>query len=100
MSLISSERGKAVKFEMSANKCQLVVNNPDAGNASMDVACNYSSHTMEVSVNAKYLISAIKDASLSCDEVTVHLENAGSPMLMTSNGEGWCAVVMPLLTYR
>ncbi len=96
VSLISSERGKAVKFEMSADKCRLIVNNPEAGSATMDVDCSYDSDPMEVGFNAKYLISAIKDASLSCDMVDIHLEDAGSPMLMTSNREGWSAVVMPM----
>jgi DNA polymerase-3 subunit beta len=96
VSLISSERGRAVKFEMSAGACRLTVNNPEAGSATMEVACEYYSDPMEVGFNATYLISAIKDASLSCDTVTVHLEDASSPMLMTSNREGWTAVVMPM----
>lgn len=96
VSLISSERGRAVKFEMSAGKCRLIVNNPEAGNATMEVDCDYSGDPMEVGFNARYLISAIKDASLSCETVTIDLEDSGSPIVMTSNREGWTAVVMPM----
>lgn len=96
VSLISSERGKAVKFEMSEGNCRLVVNNPESGSATMDVACHYSSDPMEVGFNAKYLISALKDASASCDTVTLHMEDSGSPMLITSDREGWSACIMPM----
>lgn len=96
VSLISSERGKAVKFEMSGGNCRLIVNNPDSGSATMDVACQYSSDPMEVGFNSKYLISALKDASASCDTVTLHMEDSGSPMLITSDREGWSATIMPM----
>lgn len=96
VSLISSERGRAVKFEMADGNCRLVVNNPDSGSATMDVACDYSGDPMEVGFNAKYLISAIKDASVSCDNVAMHLEDSGSPMLLTSDREGWSATIMPM----
>ena len=98
VSLISSERGRAVKlsFDEDHGFCLLTVNNPDTGRAEMSVPCQFTGECMEIGFNASYMIAAVKDASLSGDDVTLMLEDCGSPMLITSDREGWLGVIMPM----
>ncbi len=102
VALISTERGRAVKlsFDDDHTFCLLEVNNPDAGRAEMSAPCIFSGGeqggTMEIGFNARYLIAALKDASLSCDDVTITFEDSGSPAIITSDREDWLAVIMPM----
>lgn len=98
VSLISTERGRAVKltFDEGHGFCLLTVNNPDSGRAEMSIPCQFTGDCMEIGFNAKYLIAALKDASIDGDDVTLMLEDSGSPTLITSGREDWLAVVMPM----
>ena len=98
VSLISTERGRAVKlsFDEDHGFCLLTVNNPDSGTAEMSVPCQFTGDCMEIGFNARYLIAALKDASIHGDDVTIMLEDSGSPSLITSDRENWLSVIMPM----
>ncbi|AMX93685.1 MULTISPECIES: DNA polymerase III subunit beta [Mesorhizobium] len=93
--LISSERGRAVKLTFSKGKCQLVVNNPDQGSATADIAADYGSDELEIGFNAKYVQDLI--ATACCEEITLTMADSGSPTLMTApDRKGWLGVLMPM----
>lgn len=94
VSLISSERGRAVKFSFSADACKLVVVNPDEGSAVADVAASYASDGLEIGFNASYLQAFI--ATADSEAITFTLADAGSPTLITSDRNGWLGVLMPM----
>lgn len=102
VSLISTERGRAVKlcFNEASDVCTLIVNNPDSGRAEMSIPCQFSGGEqggeMEIGFNAGYLISAMKDASRFGDDITLTLEDSGSPTLITGARENWIGVLMPM----
>lgn len=98
VSLVSGEKSRAVKlsFDEGHAFCLLEVNNPDSGRAEMSVPCQFTGDCLEIGFNARYLISALKDASVSCDDITLTLEDAGSPTNITSDREGWMSVLMPM----
>lgn len=98
VSLISAEKSRAVKlsFDEDHGFCLLTVNNPDSGTAEMSVPCQFTGDCLEIGFNAGYLISALKDASASCDDIMIMLEDSGSPTIITSDREGWCSVLMPM----
>lgn len=95
VSLISSERGRAVKFTFEAGKCMLAVNNPDSGSANAELAIDYASDYLEIGFNAKYVEDVL--ATAGGEEITFTLADAGSPTLITTpSREGWLAVLMPM----
>ncbi|TIW20141.1 MAG: DNA polymerase III subunit beta [Mesorhizobium sp.] len=93
--LISSERGRAVKLTFSAGKCQLVVNNPDQGSATANVAADYDSDDLEIGFNAKYMQDFI--ATAGGEDITLTMADAGSPTVITTpDRKGWLGVLMPM----
>lgn len=99
VSLISNERSRAVKmsFDGDHSFCLLEVNNPDSGRAEMSAACQYNGYPLEIGFNSRYLIEALKDATMiGGDDVTITFEDAGSPAIITSGREDWLAVIMPM----
>jgi DNA polymerase-3 subunit beta len=96
VSLISSERGRAVRMEFDAGKCGLIVNNPDAGSASADITCQYDSERVEIGFNARYMVDAIPTASPDGGAVSITMADAGSPATITGSRDGWLGVLMPM----
>lgn len=94
VSLISSERARAVKLEFGSGNCPLLVNNPDSGSASAGIACGYDSDPLEIGFNASYVLDFI--ATADCEEITLTLADPGSPALITCQRAGWLGVLMPM----
>ncbi|WP_420408674.1 DNA polymerase III subunit beta [Hoeflea sp.] len=96
VSLVSSERGRAVKFQMSKDNAALTVNNPDAGSAHADVACSYDSYPLEIGFNASYFADMIAVGAGKGEPITAKFSDSGSPALFTGSIEGWTGVLMPM----
>lgn len=95
VSTISSERGRAVKLSISDGQVTLVVNNPDSGSATEELAADYSSDPIEIGFNAKYLLDVA--AQLSGSEARFMLADAGSPTLIhDTSDEHALYVLMPM----
>lgn len=93
VTLISSERGKAVKLTVAENSARLIVNNPDSGSSKSDVACSYDGDSIEIGFNGDYLREIL---AIVGDDVTLAMSDAGSPTLVTGGRAGFSAVVMPM----
>lgn len=97
VSLISSDRGRAVKLTMDPGKITLDVNNPDSGSARADVAATFDGPAgFEVGYNAAYLTHALATASPDGAAITWRGTDAGAPAIFTGSREGWLAVIMPM----
>jgi DNA polymerase-3 subunit beta len=96
VTLISSERGRAVKMDFHAGNCGLAVNNPDMGAAAAEIACEFDADPVEIGFNYGYLADAIATAALDGGNVKMALADAGSPTLITGSREGWLGVIMPM----
>jgi DNA polymerase-3 subunit beta len=96
VSLISSERGRAVKFTFTAGNCHLTVNNPDSGSAVADIACDYDGEEMEIGFNAGYAMAIIEDARGAGSSFTMKLSDAGAPALVIGDRAGWLSCLMPM----
>lgn len=94
VSLISSDRGRAIKLSMMGDILGLSVNNPDAGNAEASIPMHSSGDEVEIGFNSKYLTELLAVAGHG--EVQFKMDNAGSPSLITGEREGWQAVLMPM----
>jgi len=95
VSTISSERGRAVKLQLSEGQMVLSVNNPDSGTAEEEIVVGYTSDPIDIGFNSKYLLDITNQ--LTGDEATFMLADSGSPTLIQDSAEsGAIYVLMPM----
>jgi len=96
VSTITTERGRAVKLNLTADKLVLSVNNPEGGSsATEELGADYSAAPLEIGFNARYLL----DIAGQIESETAHflLADAGSPMMVKDDSdEGALYVLMPM----
>ena len=96
VSTIASERGRAVKLNISGDKLVLSVNNPEGGSATEEISAEYDSSTpLEIGFNAKYLLDIA--SQLESETAQFQLADPGSPtMVKDDSDEGALYVLMPM----
>jgi DNA polymerase-3 subunit beta len=95
VSTIASERGRAVKLNIGADKLVLSVNNPEGGSATEEIAVGYGSTPLEIGFNARYLLDIA--GQLEGDEARFLLADPGSPTMIKSGGDDSALyVLMPM----
>jgi DNA polymerase-3 subunit beta len=95
VSVISSERGRAVRLAIAENQIVLSVNNAEAGSATEEIAVAYDGEPIEIGFNAAYLTELV--GQFPAGDVKMALNDSGSPTLFTSDkAEGLLAVLMPM----
>jgi len=77
---IATEKTRAVKMGVDADKVTLSVTSPDNGTASEELSAEYSSDALEIGFNATYLKDILNQ--LDSDIVELHLADAGAPTLI------------------
>jgi DNA polymerase-3 subunit beta len=77
---IATEKTRAVKMGLDADKVTLSVTSPDNGTAAEELAADYASEGFEIGFNANYLKDIL--AQIDSDTVELHLADAGSPTLI------------------
>ena len=93
--LLSAERSRAVKFELSDRQLRLSSNNPDLGDAQEEIDVDYEGEPLTVAFNARYLIDAL--TSVKAKEVRLSFRDATSPaQLVPTDDDDALAVVMPM----
>lgn len=95
VSTIASERGRAVKLNLSDDRMVLSVNNPEGGSATEELGVSYGSAPLEIGFNARYLLDIA--GQLESDSAVFRLADPGSPTLVR-DGEDESAlyVLMPM----
>lgn len=93
VSLISTERGRAFKLELSEDSARLIVNNPDQGSAKADISCAYCDNPVEIGFNSGYMGEIL---NLIGDAVSFAINDSSSPIIVTGAREGFRAVLMPM----
>lgn len=95
VSTISSERGRAVKLQLSDGQMVLSVNNPDSGTAEEEIAVEYSSDPLDVGFNSRYLLDITNQ--LGGDVARFMLSDPGSPTLIQDSVDSAAIyVLMPM----
>ena len=95
VSTISSERGRAVKLQLSDGQMNLSVNNPDSGTAEEEIAVGYGADNLEIGFNSRYLLDITNQ--LEGDDITFMLSDSGSPTLISdTKNSGAIYVLMPM----
>ena len=92
---IATEKTRAVKLGLEADKVTLSVTSPDNGNAAEEVPADYSAEPMEIGFNANYLKDIL--SQIDSDTVELHLADAGAPTLIRKNDSSPALyVLMPM----
>ena len=95
VSTLSSEKGRAVKLNISEGRLVLSVNNPDSGSATEELDVGYDADPLEIGFNARYLL----DISNQLESETAHfmLADPGSPTMVQDTSDGAALyVLMPM----
>lgn len=100
VTVITSERGRAVRLSMESNRLTLTVNNPDAGSATEEIDCEYDGEGFDIGFNSRYLLDIIAQVTPpgKRTEPTImefRFADPGSPTLIES-GYGPSTVLMPM----
>ncbi len=77
---IATEKTRAVKMGLDADKVTLSVTSPDNGTAAEEIAAEYKSEGFEIGFNANYLKDIL--SQIDSDLVELHLADAGAPTLI------------------
>jgi len=92
---IATEKTRAVKMGLDADKVTLSVTSPDNGTAAEEVPASYSSASMEIGFNANYLKDIL--GQIDGDTVELHLADPGAPTLIRKDEKSPALyVLMPM----
>jgi DNA polymerase-3 subunit beta len=97
VSLLSSERSRAVRLSLGPGKLDLAASSPDLGEAKESLTAEYKGDPVEIGFNAQYLLDFLGVAGSSA--VSLELKDADSQgMLKPSDGgdTDYRYVVMPM----
>jgi DNA polymerase III subunit beta len=95
VALLSAERTRAVKLELSEGQMRLSSNNPDLGDAREELDIDYAGEPTSIAFNARYLIDAV--AAARSKEIRFGFRDALSPAELTPGDDADAlAVVMPM----
>lgn len=95
VSLLSSERSRTVKLELSEGQLVITSSNPDLGDAREELDIDYAGETLAIGFNAKYLLDAIQ--AIQSKEVRFSFQDELSPSrLSPPDDDKTLAIVMPM----
>lgn len=92
---IATEKTRAVKIGLDADRVTLSVTSPDNGTATEELMADYGAESMEIGFNANYLKDILDQ--IDSDTVELHLADAGAPTLIRENESSRALyVLMPM----
>lgn len=92
---IATEKTRAVKMALDTDKITLSVTSPENGTAAEEVPGDYSSESLEIGFNARYLLDIL--GQVHGDSIEVHLADAAAPTLIRENDKSPALyVLMPM----
>jgi DNA polymerase-3 subunit beta len=93
--ILSNEKYRGVRLELSANSVTLQANNPEQEEAVETLEVEYSGDTLEIGFNVNYLLDAL--AAVDTEQVEFGVTDANSSCLIREPGkDGTKFVVMPM----
>ncbi len=93
--IISNEKFRGIRFQVSENKIVILAANPEQDEAEEEIAAEYQGDALEIGFNVGYLLDAL--GAIEADRVTIGFVNADSSALLQGVGNESCRyVVMPM----
>jgi DNA polymerase-3 subunit beta len=97
VSLLSSERSRAIRVGLAKGRLELLASSPDQGEAQESLPCDYSGEEIEVGFNAQYLLDFL--GAVGGSSVRLELKDADSQGVLRPEEPGevdYRYVVMPM----
>jgi len=97
VALLSNERSRAVKFEISKGKVEVTSSSSEFGEASEEIAVDYSGAPLAISFNAQYVLDFL--SAVETDSVQLSLKDEVSQAVMRpigAQGYSYTYVIMPM----
>ncbi|TGQ19283.1 DNA polymerase III subunit beta [Mesorhizobium sp. M00.F.Ca.ET.217.01.1.1] len=95
VSVVSSERGRAIRLSFAGNQAVLAVSNPDQGSANEEIEVSYDGDKIDIGFNSAYVAELI--GIFPPGEIKLALSDGGSPAVFTSPAApNLLAVLMPM----
>jgi DNA polymerase-3 subunit beta len=95
VSTLSSEKGRAVKLNISEDRLVLSVNNPESGSATEELSVDYSGEPLEIGFNARYLLDI--SAQFEGDRAMFKLSDPSAPTVLQDEKDSSALyVLMPM----
>jgi len=95
VSVISSEKSRAVKFHLENGKLTLSASSPEHGTASEEIDVTYSATAMEVGFNSRYLLDMM--TQIEGEQAQFLMGDSASPAIVRDTAEvGALYVIMPM----
>lgn len=95
VSVIASERTRAVKLSLEPGKLTVSANSAEAGSATEELEVSYSSDAMEIGFNSRYMLEMM--SQIEGDTAQMFLNDGASPVLVRDTGDaGSLYVIMPM----
>jgi len=97
VALLSSERSRAVKLQISKNNLNITSSSSEVGEATEKLTIDYGGDDVEICFNAQYVLDFLSVAD--SDGVQLHLKDEMSQVVMTpveSDGCEYTYVIMPM----
>ena len=94
-SIVSIEKFRGVRFDISDNLMTLSSNNPDVGESEEKLQVSYSHEGISISFNSKYFIDVL--TALETEELILELNDEQSPAILRDGvDDQYLAVIMPM----
>jgi DNA polymerase-3 subunit beta len=95
VSTVSSEKGRAVKLNIAAERIVLTVNNPESGSAEEELSASYNADPLDIGFNSRYLLDIV--GQFKGDTASFEFADAGSPTIIRDPADGTALyVLMPM----
>jgi DNA polymerase-3 subunit beta len=95
ISVLSSEKSKGVKVNLTDDCLTLYSSNPDIGDAKEELDVVYTGSEISIGFNAKYIIDILQ--SINKENIIFYLKDNISPgLIQPENDDNYLAVVMPM----
>ncbi len=92
---VSVEKSRSVKLTLGDDTLTLAANNPESGQATEEIAVDYSAGALEIGFNARYLLDV--SGQIQGDEATFLFNDTASPALVKDSSDAHVLyVLMPL----
>ena len=97
VALLSNERSRAVKFQMTKGSVEITSNSPDVGEAREELAVEYGDDTVQVCFNAQYVLDFL--SAVETENVRLEFKDDTSQAVMRpvgAEGYDYTYVIMPM----
>lgn len=95
VSVLSTDRARGVKFQVSPKHMEIFTSNPDLGEANEEIEATYKGESFEVGFNARYFLDAL--GVIEDEQAVLQMGDETSPCVLRSEKDrGFTHVIMPM----